>query len=116
MKIEARLAVAEGQGGKSVEILEEVVKLEPLDGDALMLLAHHYGNTGEKERAILHYQRAEGVEAFEADASVKHAQLVAGMGKVDLAIPLLKRAQQLKPRDSVGKFLEELERYQKQRR
>ena len=56
------------------------------------------------------------MEPFEADASVKHAQLLAGMGRLDQAIPLLKRAQQLKPRESVAKFLEELECYQKQKR
>ncbi len=116
MKIEARIAVAEGAGGKSAEILEEVVKLDPLDGEALMLLAQHYAGASEKERAILYYQRVEGIERFEADASVKHAQLLAGMSKLDQAIPLLKRAQQLKPRDSVAKYLEELERYQKLRR
>lgn len=104
------------EGGKSVEIFEEVVKLDPLDGDALMQLAQHYAAAGEKERAILYYQRAAGIEAFEADASVKQAQVLASTGKVDLAIPLLKRAQQLKPRDGVAKYLEELERYQKNRR
>jgi hypothetical protein len=64
---------------------------------------------------MLYYQRAAGVEAFEADASVKHAQLLAGTGKIDQAIPLLKRAQQLKPREGVAKYLEELERYQKRK-
>jgi tetratricopeptide (TPR) repeat protein len=116
MKIEARLAVAEGAGGKAAEVLEEVTKLDPLDGEALMLLASHYVSTGEKERAILYYQRAEAIEAFEADAAVKHAQLLVGMGKAEEAIPLLKRAQRVKPRDSVAKYLEDLERYQKGRR
>ena len=116
LKVEARLAVAEGAGGRSVEILEEVAKLDPLDGEALMLLANHYVGTGEKERAILYYERAEGIEAFEADAAVKHAQLLVSMSKTDQAIPLLKRAQQIKQRDSVGKYLEELERFQKGRR
>jgi tetratricopeptide (TPR) repeat protein len=99
-----------------VEILEEVVHRDPMDGEALMLLATHYAGAGEKERAILYYQRAEGIEAFEADASIKHGQLLAGMGKFDAAIPLLKRAQQLKPGDRLAKYLEELERYQKLRR
>jgi len=115
MKIDARVAVAEGAGGKFVQILEEVVQLDPLDGDALMQLAQHYASSGEKERAILYYQRAAAVEAFEADASVKLAQLFAGTGKIDQAIPLLKRAQQIKPRDGVAKYLEELERYQKRK-
>lgn len=116
MKIAARIAVAKGEGGEAVETLEQVVALDPLDGEALMLLAQHYASTGEKERAVLTYQRVESIEGFEADAGVKHAQLIAGMGKLDEAISLLKRAQQLKPRDSVGKFLEELERFQKTRR
>ena len=44
------------------------------------------------------------------------AQLYTGMGKYADAIPLLKRAQDIKPRESVGKFLEELERFMKNRR
>jgi len=115
-KTEARIAVANGEAGEAVKILEEVVAVDPLDGEALMILAQHYGDAGEKERAILYYQRAGSITATEADAAVKHAQLLAGMSRLDEAIPLLKRAQSLKPREGVGKFLEELERYQKQRR
>jgi tetratricopeptide (TPR) repeat protein len=116
MRTEARIALGEGQGGKSAEILEEVVQLDPMDGDALMLLGQHYNSVGEKERAIGWYKRAEQIEAFEADASVRHAQILVSLNKRDEAIPLLKRAQQVKPRDNVAKFLEDLERFQKQRR
>jgi tetratricopeptide (TPR) repeat protein len=116
MRTEARIALGEGQGGKSAEILEEVVQIDPMDGDALMLLGQHYNSVGEKERAIGWYKRAEQIEAFEADASVRHAQILVSLNKRDEAIPLLKRAQQVKPRDNVAKFLEDLERFQKQRR
>jgi len=116
MKIEARIAVADGRGGESVKILEEVVQLDPLDGDALMLLAGHYAGNGEKDKAILFYERAAGVDAFEADALLRHAQLLVGMSKATEALPLLKRSDAKKPRDSVKKFIEELERFQKLRR
>ena len=115
MKIEARIAVAEGRGGDSVKILEDVVKLDPLDGDALMLLAGHYSGAGEKDRAILYYERAEGVEASEADALLKHAQLLVSMGKAPEALPLLKKSYGKNQREAVAKFIEEVERFQKKR-
>ena len=34
LKLEARMAVAEGTGGDAVDVLEEIVSLDPLDGDA----------------------------------------------------------------------------------
>ena len=59
---------------------------------------------------MLHYERAAGLPAFEADAKVCHAQLLVGQGKNAEAVPLLKRAQQLKPRDHVQQYLEQVER------
>ncbi len=59
---------------------------------------------------------ARGIKDHEMDASVRLAQLKVGQGKYEEAIPLLKRAQDIQPRDSVGRFLEDLERFMKTRR
>ena len=59
---------------------------------------------------MLQYERAAGIVAFEADAKVRHAQLLVGQGKYAEALPLLKRAQQVKPRDNIQQFLDQVER------
>ncbi len=116
MKAEARIAVAEGQTAKAAEVLEELVKIDPLDGDALILLGQQYAGLGKNEKAVFLYERAAGIEGFEAEAKLRQGQLLVRMSKLEEAIPLLKRAQELKPRDSVAKYLEQVERLAKSRR
>lgn len=110
LKIEARIAVAEGAGGGAVGVLEEIVALDPLDGEALLLLGQHYERTGEVERAAFYYERAMGIEAYEADANVRKAQLLVGGARYAEAVPLLKRAQEIAPRETVARYLEQVER------
>jgi tetratricopeptide (TPR) repeat protein len=110
LRLRARQAMATGAGEEEARILEEIVKLDPLDGEALILLGQHAGRTGNAEKAAFYYERAAGIEAFEADAKVRHAQLLVGQGKYAAALPLLKRAQALKPRDNVQEYLEQVER------
>jgi tetratricopeptide (TPR) repeat protein len=110
LKVQARIAMASGKGGEAAEALEKVVAGDPLDGDAIMLLAGHYQKSGQQEKAVFLYERAANIEAFEADAKVRLAQLYVTMNRMGDAIPLLKRAQELKPREAVAKYLEEIEK------
>ena len=121
LRLDARLAMAEGgaagaAGGgagaesAAVKSLEEIVALDPLDGEALMLLGQHYTKANEIDRAIFYYERASSLEPFEADAKVRQAQLLVAQSKYREAVPLLKRAQELKPRDEVARYLDQVER------
>jgi tetratricopeptide (TPR) repeat protein len=117
LKLEARLSMAEGGGdAATAAVLEEIVQLDPLDGEALMLLGQHYAKQGEPDRAILFYERAASIEAFEASAKTRHAQVLVGIGRYADALPLLRRAQELKPRDDVARYVEQVERLAKARR
>ncbi|MCR9246588.1 MAG: tetratricopeptide repeat protein [bacterium] len=111
LKLRARIAMTEGASDDQAKILEEIVTLDPLDGEALILLAQHYGRKGDVDRAILYYENAANVPDFEADAKVRHAQLLVREGRYAEALPLLRRAQLLKPRDNVREWLEKVERY-----
>jgi Flp pilus assembly protein TadD len=116
LKLEARMAVAEGDGGQAADVLEEIVALDPLDGEALILLGQHYARIDEPEQAVFYYERAQSIEEFEADARVRHAQLLVGQSKYQEAVPLLKRAQELNPRDDIERYLEQVERIARSRR
>ena len=112
LKVRARIAVAEGAGEEETRVLEQIVELDPLDGDALILLGQQAGRNGDVEKAIFYYERAANIsEAFEADANVRHGQLLVGEGRLQEAIPLLKRAQTLKPRNNVQEYLDNVERF-----
>ena len=41
LKLRARIAVAEGTGDEEARVLEQIVELDPLDGEALILLGQH---------------------------------------------------------------------------
>ena len=115
LKVRARLAVAEGSGDEEARVLEEIVALDPLDGEALILLGQHSSRAGETEKAVFYYERAASIEKYEADARVRHAQMLVGKGKYDESLPLLRRAQMLKPREDVQKYLEQVEHIAKSR-
>jgi tetratricopeptide (TPR) repeat protein len=110
LRLRARLAVAKGASDEEARVLGEIVELDPLDGDALILLGIHANRSGDPDKAIFFYERAAGIEAFEADAKVRHAQLLVGQGKYSEALVLLRRAQALKPRENIQKYLEDVER------
>lgn len=112
LKLEARLAVAFGANGREVEILEQVVELNPLDGEALILLGEQAARTDQPERADFYYQRAESIEdeVIQANAKVRRAQLLVKQGKYAQAITLLERAQDLNERESIANFLDQVKR------
>ncbi len=114
LKLQARIAVAEGGGDDAVKILEEVVEADPLDGEALILLAQHYGRN-KPEKAVFYYERAENIEKYEAEAKLYHGQLLVGQAKYADALPLLRRAYELKPRADIEDYLKQVERISKTR-
>ncbi|MDY7107557.1 MAG: TonB family protein [Planctomycetota bacterium] len=115
LKLRARIAVAEGAGEEEARVLEQIVELDPLDGEALILLGQHATRAGDEEKAIFYYERAAAIEASEADAKVRHAQLLVKQGKYEQALPLLRSAQQIKPRENVRQYLEQVEQFAKAR-
>ncbi|MBU0755683.1 MAG: tetratricopeptide repeat protein [Planctomycetes bacterium] len=110
LKLKARLAVASGAGDEEARVLEHIVEIDPLDGEALILLGQHAARNEEVEQAVFYYERAANIEKFEADAKVRHAQLLVKEGHYAEALPLLRRAQMLEPRDNIQAYLEQVER------
>ena len=109
LKLESKAAMANGAGEKAIVTLEQIVQKDPLDGEALMLAGDFYSKNGQKEKAEFRYQTAEGITGFEAEAFVKHAQLLVQSQKYAQATELLKKAQKVKPRDNVQRYLEKVE-------
>lgn len=109
LKLESKAAMANGSGEKAITTLEQIVAKDPLDGEALLLAGDYYSKNGQKEKAELRYQTAAGIAGFEAEAFVKHAQLLVQSQKYTQATELLKKAQKVKPRDNVQRYLEKVE-------
>ena len=117
LKLQARLAMGTGAGdAETAAVLEEVVQLDPLDGEALMLLGQHYARAGQPDKAILMYERAARIDAYAANAKVKMAQVYVAQSRFGDALPLLRDAQTLRPRDDVARYIEQVERASRSKR
>lgn len=108
-RLEAKVAMAAGEGDKAIKTLEEIIAKNPLDGEALLLAGDYYAKNDQREKAEFRYQTAASLENFKADAWVKHAQLLVQGKKYNEAVELLKRAQKLKPREHIQRYLEKVE-------
>ncbi|MFO0782478.1 MAG: tetratricopeptide repeat protein [Phycisphaerales bacterium] len=117
LKLQARLAMANGGSTpETVAVLEEVIQLDPLDGDALMMLGEHYARSSSPDQAILFYERAAKLESFAPRAKVKIAQVYVAQGRFNEALPLLRDAQAVRPREDVARYLEQVERAARSKR
>jgi tetratricopeptide (TPR) repeat protein len=117
LKLQARIDSSEGGGTKeTAALLEEIVQIDPLDGDALLLLGQYWQRKDDPDRAMFYYERAEGIEKFEQTAKVRHAQVLVGLQRYADAVPLLRRSQEIKPRDDIARYLEQAERNAKAKR
>jgi tetratricopeptide (TPR) repeat protein len=109
LKLESKVAMATGAGEEAIKVLEQIVQRNPLDGEALLLAGDYYAKNDQKEKAEFRYDTASKLEGFEADAFVKHAQLLVQTQKYPQAVELLRKAQKVKPRDNVQRYLEKVE-------
>ncbi len=108
LKLESRIAIGKGDQDKAMGILEQIVERDPLDGDALIMLAQSYSGKQEYARATLFFERARKVADHEVEALRGQAQMLVRQRKYAEAVPLLERAQNLEPRDYVGRYLQQV--------
>lgn len=114
LRLESKVAMAEGREISAIKTLEEIVAKNPLDGDALMMIGDYHLTNDENEKAFNRYQLASRIEGFQADAQVKMGQVRVQQRKYNEAIELIRKAQELRPRDNVKRFLESIERVARQ--
>jgi tetratricopeptide (TPR) repeat protein len=108
-KLSAKVALGTGDGAKAMEMLEGVIQKNPLDAEALIMAGDYYSRNGQPEKALFRYETAGKIEGFEADSLVKQAQLMVSTRKYEPALELLRKAQKVKPRDNVQRYLERVE-------
>tara|TARA_A100001037_G_scaffold223941_1_gene201899 strand:+ start:671 stop:2065 length:1395 start_codon:yes stop_codon:yes gene_type:complete len=110
LRLESKVAIANGEGQKALTVLEQIIGKNPLDGEALLLAGGFYAQEGETAMAVTRYELAAKITGFEADAWLKHAQLLVRQQDYSEALELLQKAQKVNPRDNVQKYLEAVER------
>ena len=110
LTLEAKIARAEGNDEGAVQLLNQIVERDALNGDALIELANFYAEQGDMAKAINRFQQAEKIEAFEREALVAHAQARVRNGDYQAALPLLRRALQLKSDSNLEDYAQRVEK------
>jgi len=105
LEIKADIAVQQGRRQDAVELYRRVLKQEPLNGAVLLKLGAQLESGGDLAAAEMCYERAERIGETEADALVRLGEMAAGQNDYAKAIGLLKKAQAVKPRENVGRYL-----------
>ncbi len=107
-RLRARIQLHAGDEDEAIRLLERVVEEDPLDGASLILLARHYGEQGDRERAELLFERAARAPGNEAEAYLRHAEFLVRENHLERAAELLRRSQQIRPRENVARYLERI--------
>ena len=110
LTLEAKIARAQGDDAKAVAALNRIVEHDALNGDAIIELANYYADQGDLPKAITRYEQAEKIEAFERQALVAHAQALVRTNNYKGALPLLRRALQLKSDNNLADYTQQVER------
>lgn len=113
LKLSAKIASAEGATEDQIALLEEAVALNPTDGYSLIGLAKHYMESTETlDKAAAKLEMAAKINPdFEADALLMLAQIDIKKNKHQDALPRLKRSYEIKKRDNVQAYIQQIERY-----
>ena len=111
LRMESHIAMNDGDTNVFIPILEKLIENDPLDGDALMMLADHYTSQDTIEgyaRADLFYDRVAKIEKVEVKGLIAWARSYVAREQYGKAIPLLERANTLEPRDFISRYLEQV--------
>lgn len=109
LNLRAELALGSGQSEEAAQILEEVIQLEPMNGNALLLLGNYYFRKGEYEEAEFYFERASGIDRVAVDALIQSARLNVQIRDYATAIDRLRDAQGLEYQRNVQDYLEAVE-------
>ena len=93
LKMESKVAIANGNGDEALLVLEQLIEKNPLDGEALLLAGDFYAQNGNQEKAIFRFEMASKIEGFEADAWLNLAKIHFRNQEYAKSIELLQKAQ-----------------------
>jgi tetratricopeptide (TPR) repeat protein len=110
LTLEAKIARAQGDDAKAVAALNRIVEHDALNGEAIIELANYYADQDDLAKAINRYEQAAKIEAYERQALVAHAQALVRKNNYKDALPLLRRALQLKSDNNLEDYAQRVER------
>ena len=111
LRLEAQVAMGEQEETTVIiGFLEQILQLEPDDGQTLLLLAKFHGSEKNFEEARKYYEQAMELEDFEYKALIEYAQMLVQNKLYCDAVPLLSDALDLEYSSSVEEFMDQVDR------
>ena len=93
-----------------IGFLEQILEIEPDDGQTLLLLAKFHGSEKNFEEARKYYEQAMELEDYEYQALVDYAQMLVQNKLYCDAVPMLSDALDIKYSSSVEEFMDQVDR------
>ncbi len=103
--LQAKVAYHSDQPDRAKTICQEILQAAPLQGDALILLAHIHQDAGDRDQAITACRRAARITGYQVKALTLQAQIAVANQAYDEALRLLYQAQQIKPSSAVADYI-----------
>jgi tetratricopeptide (TPR) repeat protein len=92
----------------AMNLCNELLRLDPLDGQTMLILAELQQNAGRLEDAVMTCERAARIKGYEADALVRQAQIEVQREHYSRAATLLEAAQTFKAQPHVARYLDQI--------
>lgn len=112
LTLEARIARVDGDMERALKLLTQIVEQDALNGAALIELGNYYASQDDMARAVNRFEQAQLIDTFERPALIAHAQTLVQRGEYKTALPLLRRALELKPDEYLQNFTQRVEEAQ----
>lgn len=130
LTLEATIAGSRGDDATAMKTLEQIVEEDATQGKALIELARVYKRTASRmltglkpgdekaellarslaEKAYMRLEQAANHENVRAEALLTHGQMLVGEKHYGKALPLLRRAYKLRPRENLADYIDRVER------
>ncbi|MAS79613.1 MAG: hypothetical protein CMI25_04305 [Opitutae bacterium] len=107
--LQAEVLKATGKKETSEKILKEIVKTNPLEGKALIMLGQYAWEEKEHVQATLYFERAAKTDESKVPALIEHARMLVSTREYDRAISLLQEVQAIDPQPRIDRYLKSIQ-------
>lgn len=105
----AELDLAQGKNEAARQQLADLIKTNPMNGPALLLLGRAFMDAGDTAESTFYFERALSVPESKQQALVALGRMHVGLGNLDAARGLLRQAQAIDEREDISIFLDQIE-------
>ncbi len=94
-----------GESESGARRIALIVNKNPLDAQALLLLADFHRTNKRQEQALMYLEQAAEVKEYRVEALRKQGEILVQRGDYSKAIPLLNKAHNLAPDEILGQYI-----------